>query len=75
MFSILNLPKISGYEMPTIENYIERLHMDRHLLQQHPENADMLNRRINAWERLISAYFTSNEFIAFYKEARQITGL
>jgi hypothetical protein len=46
---------------PTIENYIERYNFNKHLLEKHPENAEMLNRKIQEAKIKITEYLRANK--------------
>ena len=46
----------------TLKHFIHRYKMDKKLLEQHPENKDMLEKRIKRHEQDIIAYVTSKNF-------------
>ena len=46
----------------TLKNYVTRYRMDKELLEKHPENKEMLERRIKQHERDIINYVTSDSF-------------
>ena len=46
----------------TLKNYVTRYRMDKELLKKHPENKEMLERRIKQHERDIINYVTSDSF-------------
>ena len=48
---------------PTLKNYIERYRVSKELLKAHPENKDLLERKIKEAERDIVAYVTTDDFI------------
>lgn len=59
--------KLEEYEMnrrvePGLKEYVSRYRMDKKLLQKHPENKDLLERRIKEHEKAIIGYVTSDSF-------------
>lgn len=46
----------------TLKNYVTRYRMDKELLEKHPENKEVLERRIKQHERDIINYVTSDSF-------------
>ena len=48
--------------MPTLKNYVTRYKMDKKLLEKHPENKELLKKRIKRHEQDIIAYVTSEKF-------------
>lgn len=48
--------------MPTLKNYVARYKMDKELLEKHPEQRELLEKRIAEHEKDIVAYVTSERF-------------
>lgn len=46
----------------TLKHYVARYRMDEELLSKHPENKELLERRIREHEKLIIEYVTSDRF-------------
>ena len=46
----------------TLKNYVYRYRTDKELLEKHPENKEMLERRIKQHEKDIIDYVTSDRF-------------
>lgn len=47
---------------PTLKNYVARYNTDKELLKQHPEQKELLEKRIKRHEQDIVAYVTSKSF-------------
>lgn len=47
---------------PTLKNYVARYNMDKMLLEKHPEQKELLEKRIKRHEQDIVAYVTSKHF-------------
>lgn len=45
-----------------LKNYVSRYRTDKELLEKHPENKELLERRIKQHERDIITYVTSDSF-------------
>lgn len=46
----------------TLKHYVARYRMDKDLLSKHPENKELLERRIREHEKSIIEYVTSDRF-------------
>ena len=46
----------------TLKYYVERYRMDKELLSKHPENKELLERKIREHEKSIIEYVTSDRF-------------
>lgn len=46
----------------TLKHYVARYRMDKELLSKHPENKELLERKIREHERSIIEYVTSDRF-------------
>ena len=58
---------ISRFEMamrskPTLRNYVARYKLDKELLEKHPEQKELLERRIERHKQDIVDYVTSKHF-------------
>ena len=49
--------------IPTLKNYIIRYKTNKELLEKHPEQKEMIERKIKENERDIIEYVTSNNFV------------
>ena len=47
---------------PTLKNYVTRYKTDKELLKKHPENKEMLEKRIKKHEKDIIDYVMSEQF-------------
>lgn len=47
---------------PTLENYVARYKIDKALLEKHPENKELLEKRIERHKQDIVDYVTSERF-------------
>lgn len=47
---------------PTLENLVNRLKLDTELLEKHPENKELLEKRIKQHKEDIANYVTSDRF-------------
>lgn len=47
---------------PTLENLVNRLKLDTELLEKHPENKELLEKRIKQHKEDITNYVTSDRF-------------
>ena len=45
-----------------LKNYVERYNTDKRLLEAHPENKELLEKRLRRHEQDIIAYVTSDNF-------------
>lgn len=48
---------------PTIKNYIDRYRLNTYLLSKHPEQKELLERKIKESGQKIIEYFTSDNFV------------
>lgn len=48
---------------PTLENLVNRLKLDTELLEKHPENKELLEKRIKQHKDDIANYVTSERFL------------
>lgn len=48
---------------PTLENLVNRLKLDKELLEKHPENKELLEKRIKQHKEDIANYVTSERFL------------
>lgn len=48
---------------PTLENLVNRLKLDKELLEKHPENKELLEKRIKQHKDDIANYVTSERFL------------
>lgn len=48
---------------PTLENLVNRLKLDKELLEKHPENKEPLEKRIKRHKDDIANYVTSERFL------------
>ena len=48
---------------PTLENLVNRLKLDKELLEKHPENKELLEKRIKQHKEDITNYVTSERFL------------
>lgn len=47
---------------PTLKDYVERYKLDKGLLEKHPENRELLKKRIERHKQDIVDYVTSKHF-------------
>ena len=47
---------------PTLEDLVNRLKLDKELLEKHPENKELLEKRIKQHKEDIANYVTSDRF-------------
>lgn len=47
---------------PSLKNYVHRYKLDKALLEKHPEQRELLEKRIARHEKDIVAYVTSERF-------------
>lgn len=50
--------------MSTLINYISRYRKDKELIAKYPEQADLLEKRINQHKEDIVSYVTDDQFLA-----------
>lgn len=48
---------------PTLENLVNRLKLDKELLEKHPDNKELLEKRIKQHKDDIANYVTSERFL------------
>lgn len=48
---------------PTLEDLVNRLKLDKELLEKHPENKELLEKRIKQHKEDIANYVTSDRFL------------
>lgn len=51
-----------SYNKVKLKNYVARYKLDKKLLEKHPEQKELLEKRIARHERDIVAYVTSEKF-------------
>jgi hypothetical protein len=61
MIAMIN--RLDALREPTIKNYIERYRINKRLLNNHPEQAQLLEKKIKEAEQKIIEYFTSDNFV------------
>lgn len=49
---------------PTLKNYIARYNLNKELLEKHPENKALIERKLKEAEQDIIAYVTNENFVA-----------
>lgn len=49
-------------ESTSLKHYVARYRMDKELLTKHPENKELLERKIKEHEKAIIEYVTSDRF-------------
>lgn len=54
--------RIRNLPPPTLKNYVARYKLDKELLEKHPENRELLERRIERHKQDIVDYVTSKRF-------------
>ena len=52
---------------PTLENLVNRLKLDKELLEKHPENKELLEKRIKQHKDDIANYVTTERFLYVLK--------